>query len=328
MPEQLQSPTFFRCERTIDGRVVSYTPSYEMASPDELGSGQKRILIFNFEKGVKSVSIKLDLDREIKKGITYIKPEQLFLSFLKGDTRLLKPEGSPEFILVNETEEEAKSVRQIRLNYEVIRKINSLGKGLYNLCHYLGIPLAPQVTLEYIYDKLLNFKTGLAFYGTYLEDGKKKPLSEKILNYESDPESGLYVTVNKAILLKIVPLTQGMFYYGGSMLGSKVQDVYSFFKNNENLFETLENDVATNEKTLYSVVSEDLWASEEANTYLDVTPGKYTKEEELNIRHAARDAGVIAWKNTNIILLLSKIEKHRAIGEIKDAKAAEKEAKK
>lgn len=321
---QLGSPTIFRCDKTVNDKMVAYTNSFELATEEELRSGAKKARIFDFQKNVKEVRFTIDTEEGNGLG----KKQAAFLDWLKVHPRLTKPVGSPEFILVNENEEIIKSVQTIQTQIAVANKVNSLGTEIYDLCHYLGVNVAGK-TIEDIYNMLLNFKTGLVFYGTYLKDGKVLPLLEKVYSYSADEEAILYVTCNKAILLEIIKKEQGMFYFNTNMIGSTEQDVYSFFKNNVKLWDNLVVSVQENEQTLYNIVSADLWKTSavisnslESEEIIDAT--KRDAKAVQAIRDEAKALNVPAWWITNPDTLLLKIAERKKLNEDKAAKKASK----
>jgi hypothetical protein len=207
---------------------VTLTKDFEVIKGNKPLDG-KRIFEVTFQKFGYEYELIVDADNKV---------QQLFLEAIRLDPKVHSSgqlKTGHLYQLVDENYEAIQVALEIKKRANVTNMIYALTVDkLTELCYFVSAPIKGK-SKEEIYGILLHPINGKIFSRSLrAEDNHVDMILSG--NYGSDYE--IKVSVNKAIVLGIIVQSNGAFYLGngGAVLGTSVDSVYAFFKENKSVF--------------------------------------------------------------------------------------------
>lgn len=219
------------------------------------------------------------------------KAQQFFLEAMRLDDKVHstgKLKTGHLWQLVDENYEAIQTALEIKKRANVTSLIYKLSaERLSKLCYRLNVNISNKKKEE-IYGLLLHPLSGKVFSKDLRGDDNYVDL---ILNGEFGSDFDVKSDVNKAVILGIIKQTNGTYFLGNTIVGTTIDNVYAFMKENPQVYSTsLLNELETKDNLPESIdfdnelgMVEEAIKSENANTpFLDEN-GKLTDEKRAEL---------------------------------------------
>ncbi len=205
---------------------VTLTETYEVIKGN-MPLGGRKVFKVGFRSAGYEHEIVIDADN---------KAQQLFLEAIRLDPKVHSV-GSLKtghlWQLVDENYEAIQTALEIKKRANVTTLIYGLGKeDLAKLCYYLNENIVGKPK-EVIYGLLLHPTRGKVFSRSLRAEDN---YVDTILNSEFGNDFDVKSSVNKAVILKVITNNNGAFYFGNTIVGTTIESVYGFFRENNPVF--------------------------------------------------------------------------------------------
>jgi hypothetical protein len=278
---------------------VTLTENYEVIKGN-LPLGGKKIFKVGFRSFGYEHEIIVDADN---------KQQQLFLEALRLDPKVHSI-GSLKtgniWHLVDENYEAIQVALEIKKRAAITNHVYALSKAaLAKLCYFLNENIVGK-SKETIYGMLLHPISGKIFSRPLRAENN---YVDTILNGAFGSDYDVRSSVNKAVILKVINHNNGAYYFGNTIVGTTIDSVYAFFRENQAVFNSgLLPELDTKDFLPESIdfdneleiVEEDM-KNENANTPFLGENGKLTPEKRAELLKRAEELKTLGFRINGFI---------------------------